>query len=317
MAFKISPQAERVLAEVTWNARASIEDVARKLRMRAHTVRRTVRNLHEALDFQPVCWTHPYLLGKIPFRVFFRLKGGTPQRVREFVTFIKSLPQVSWFVSLIGRYQYGVTVRAEGHLALLELFDVIDKKFGDMIGHKSVSTVVSLTCYSPALAHAGVGSRKQLEYSAVDDRVELTELDRRLVEFLRDKPLASLPEVGRALGASATTIAYRFNRLVNIQAILGFGYAYDAVNLQYTEFLVSVATKGFGSPCFDAIARFCAEHGGVWWLGRYIGHWDIELSLSVKTTQDLDLFIQQLNVICRDQIEEIHIHTFGKLYQDR
>jgi len=317
MAFKISPQAGRILAEVTWNARAPVEEIARKLRMRSHTVRRIVRNLDEALSFQPVCWTHPYRLGQVPFQVLFRLKGGSPSRVCEFVSFIKSLPQVSWFVSLIGWFQYSVTFRTDGHLALLELFDVIDKKFGDMIGAKSVSTVVNLTCYSPALSHLGLGSRKQFEYSAIPERVELSELDRKIIDFLRDNPLASLPEIGRALGTSSTTISYRFNRLVTAQAILGFGYAYDAVNLQNNEFLVSLATKGFGSPCFDSIAKFCAEDGRVWWLGRFIGHWDMQLSLSIKKAQDLDRFIQQLHAICRDQIEEIHIHTFGKLYRDR
>lgn len=317
MAFKISPQAERILAEITWNARAPIEEIARKLRMRAHTVRRIVRNLEEALHFKPVCWTHPYLLGEIPFRTFFRLKGGSPQRVREFVSFMKSSPQVSWFVSLIGQFQYSVTVRADGHLALLEFFEVVDKKFGDMIVDKSVSTVVNLTCYSPALSRHASGPRAQLEYSAVPDRVELSDLDRKIVEFLRDKPLASLPEVGRVLGVSSTTIAYRFNRLVTTQAILGFGYAYDAVNLQDNEFLVSIATRGFGSPCFDLLANLCAEDGRVWWLGRFIGHWDIQLSLSVKKAHDLDLFVQQMHAICRDQIEEINIHTLGNLYRDR
>jgi len=317
MTYKISPQDKRILAEVTWNARAPIEDIARKLRLRAHTVRRAVQNLDEAMGFQPVCWTHPFRLGEIPFRVFFRLRGGTPQRVREFVNFMKALPQVSWFVSLIGRYQYGVTVRADGHLSLLKLFDEIDQKFGDMIADKSVSTVVYLACYTPALAHTGAGPRKKLEYSAVPDRLELSALDRQIVEFLRDKPLASLQEVGRGLGSNSTTVAYRFNRLVNAQAILGFGYAYDTSNVQDTEFLVSMVTKGFGSLCFDAIQKFCAEHGSVWWLGRFIGHWDVELSLSVNKAQDLDLFVQQLTAICRDQIEEIHIHTFSKLYRDR
>ncbi len=317
MAFKISPQAERILAEITWNARAPIEEIARKLRMRAHTVRRIVRNLEGVLDFQPVCWTHPYLLGEIPFQVFFRLKGGSPQRVREFVSLMKSSPQVSWFVSLIGQFQYSVTVRAAGHLALLELFEVVDKKFGDMIVDKSVSTVVNLTCYSPALASSGGGPRAQLEYSAVPNRVELNDLDRKIVEFVRDRPLASLPEVGRVLGVSSTTIAYRFNRLVTTQAILGFGYAYVAVNVQDNEFLVSIATRGLGSPCFDLLANLCAEDGRVRWLGRFIGQWDIQLSISVKKAHDLDLFVQQMHAICRDQIEEINIHTFGNLYRDR
>jgi DNA-binding Lrp family transcriptional regulator len=186
-----------------------------------------------------------------------------------------------------------------------------------MIVDKSVSTVVNLTCYSPALVRYGVEPRAQLEYSAVPDRVELSDLDRKIVEFLRDKPLASLPEVGRVLGVGATTIAYRFNRLVTTQAILGFGYAYDAVNTQDNEFLVTISTRGLGSACFDLLAKLCAEDGRVWWLGRFIGQWDIQLSLSVKKAHDLDLFVQQMHAICRNQIEEIEIHTFGSLYRDR
>ena len=317
MTYKISPQARRILAEVTWNARAPIEDIARKLRMKAHTVRRTVQTLAEQLDFHPLCWTHPYRLGYIPFRVFFRLSGADAQRVREFVSFVKSLPEVTWFISLIGLYQYCIGVRAGGQMELLDLFKRLDERFGDIVVSKSVSTVAQLTCYTPSLAHSGSGPRQQLEYTATQERLELSALDRHIVDFLRDNPLASMQQVGRAVATSATTVTYRFNRLITSGAILGFGYGYDSIHFGESEFLVSLSTKGFGSSCYDKIAKFCAQHSNVLWLGRFIGHWDIELCISAHQAQDLEAFIQELHTICRDDVQEMHIHTFGKVHRER
>lgn len=317
MAYKLSPQARKILSEVTWNARAPIEDIARKLRMRAHTVRRAVQNLDDALNFQPLCWTDPYRLGQTPFRVFFSLSGGSPQRVREFVNFTKSLPEVSWFVSLIGLYQYCITVRADGPLELLHFFAQIDEGFGDLIADKSVSTVVQLTCYIPSAIPASSEPRRHLEYVASTPCIELSDLDWKILKVLRDSPLSSMHEVGRAVGSSPTTVAYRFNRLVSSGAILGFGYAYDSSHFGDSEFLVSLSTKGLGSTCYDKIAKYCAHHSDVLWLGRFIGHWDIELAVNAHRAQDLEVFIQGLYAICRDQLGEVHIHTFSKLHRER
>jgi DNA-binding Lrp family transcriptional regulator len=256
-------------------------------------------------------------LGDIPFRVFFRLNGGTPQRIGEFEKFIAVLPEVSWFVSLIGSYQYCVAIRADGYLDFLKLCDQINQRFGDVIALKSVSTIVHLSCFVPGLAHSGRGPRKSFDYSATSDRLDLSPLDRKIITFLREKPLASMQEVGRAVGASATTVDYRFNKLINSGAILGFGYAYDMSHVGESEFLVSLSTKGFDSSCYDRIAKFCAHHPDVMWLGRFIGHWDIELAISVQQARDLETFVQELHATCREQVAEVHIHTFSRLHRER
>jgi DNA-binding Lrp family transcriptional regulator len=317
MAIKITPQQRRILAEVTWNARTPVEAVARTLRVKAHTVRHALRQLHNAFEFTPVCWTHPYLLGEIPFRTFFRITGGSPQRVREFEKFIGSIPQVSWFVSLIGSYQYSVTIRAKGHLDFLEIADRIDARFGDIITDKSVSSIVQLSCFEPRFVESGSGPRKSFDYVATSDRLELSALDHGILTFLRDKPLASMQEIGRGVNASATTVDYRFNRLITLGAIMGFAYSYDWSHIGDSEFLVSLSTKGLGSRCYDKIFTFCAQHANVMWLGRFIGHWDVELALSVHQASELEAFVQELHSTFRDEVAEIHIHTFGRLHRDR
>ncbi len=313
MASKITPQARRILAEVTWDARGPLEAVARKLRIKPHTVRRTLRLLEESVALTPVCWTHPYLLGEIPFRVFFRVNGGIPHRVREFEDFISSLPQVSWFVSLIGSYQYCATIRSQGPIDFFELSDRIDQRFRDVIADKSVSTVTHLSCYAPSNSEL----RKSFAYSATQDRLVLSPLDHKLLSFLRNKPLASIQDIARAAGSSRSTIDYRLSRLLDLGAIVAFAYSYDWATLGDSEFLISLSTKGFGSSCYDKIAQFCARHRNVVWLARFIGHWDIELSVNVHQAVDLETFIQELYAICRDQVAEVHIHTFSRLHRDR
>jgi hypothetical protein len=53
------------------------------------------------------------------------------------------------------------------------------------------------------------------------------------------------------------------------------------------------------------------------WLGRFIGHWDVELALSVHQASELEAFVQELHSTFRDEVAEIHIHTFGRLHRDR
>jgi predicted dienelactone hydrolase len=131
----------------------------------------------------------------------------------------------SWFVSLIGSYQYSVTIRAKGHLDFLEISDRIDKRFGDIITDKSVSSIVQLSLFEPLLVDSSSGPRKSFDYVATSDRLELSALDYGILTLLRDKPLASMQEIGRAAGASATTVDYRFNRLITFGAIMGFAYS--------------------------------------------------------------------------------------------
>lgn len=199
----------------------------------------------------------------------------------------------------------------------MDLCGRIDQRFGDIIATKNVSTVTHLSCYSPSLSNGKGAPRKCFAYSATPDRLELSSLDHKILNFLRDKPLSTMQELGRATGTSASTVDYRFNRLIESGAILAFGYAYEWSNFGNSGFLVSISTKGFGSRCFDHIASFCARHGGVVWLGRFIGPWDIELSVNVHEGRERESFINELHDVCRKQVAEVHIHTFSRLHHER
>lgn len=310
--FKLSAVQKRVLAEITWDARASVEDVARRLSVRPHTVRYAIDQLHSALRLNPFCLTDPFRRGQTPYRFFFSINSADQVRRKKMIEYLKSLPEVHWLYELYGQYQFLLSLRTTSMSHLSVVLKDFDAKFGDLVTTRSVSMMPRVTAFVPWLAHSGSGPRMTFEYSDDAAPVELDATDQKIIALVSAKPLASLRELARVCGIPASTLDYRLDKLVKSRVIVGFFYGYESRLTSGASFLVLVKFHGLGGGMYERFVQFGRNDPRVSRLSRFIGEWDMEMEVVLDDLHDIKDMVHSLHKVGGGVVREIVTHSFGE-----
>lgn len=307
----------RVLAEITWNCRMPVNQVAERLRLKTHTVRYAINHLNSLLNLQPFCFSSAYRLGLFPFRVYFSVNLSDKVKVSKMIEHLKKLPEMEWLYGLYGIYQFGMSLRVPSMRALNALLTDFDSKFGDIINKKSISLFERFTYYEPWLAHVGDGLRKTFEYSSGDEAVPLDSVDRNLLSIVRADAAAPVREIARKAGLPSSTVTYRLEKLKDQGVILGLAYTYENRTAGAEAFLIQIAIKGLGGHVVDSFFDFARSNHNVVWAAKMIGEWDVEMEVGVDSAFELDELIHQIYQCGKGSVREVLTHAWGREHVGR
>lgn len=306
---RLSPAQQKILAEMTWDARASVEDVARRLKLRAHTVRHAMKSLQSTLKLTPMCWTHPYLRGQSPYRVFFSLDQSSSKSTAAFLNRLSTLPEVVWLASLIGHYQFVMGVRGASLLSVVKLFTALDDEFRDLIVDRTIAPILQMGQFVPWVAHAGPGKRRCWEYKVCDPFKGLDETDNRILKLLSQAPLATVRDISQGCGLPNSTVSYRLERMVSSGVIIGFAFAYDDRLLGRESALLSISTHGFAGGPFETFFDFAQRHPQVSWVAQTVGAADLEIGVILDDAEELHQVVREISALGRGAVKTVHSHA--------
>lgn len=310
---KLSAVQKRVLAEITWDARASVEELARRLSMRPHTVRYAIDQLQSLLRLNAFCLTDPFRCGHTPYRFFFSVNSADQLRRKKMIDYLRSLPEVHWLYELYGQYQFLMSIRTTSMTHLGTLLKEFDTRFGDLVTVRSVSMMPRVTAFVPWLAHSGHGPRRTFEYSDDATPIEMDAIDRKILGLVSAKPLASIRDLSRACGMPASTLDYRLEKLRASRVIVGFFYGYETRLTSGASFLVLIKFNGLGgSGIYDRFVQFGQNNPRVSRLSRFIGEWDMEMEVVLEDIHDIKEMVQDLHKVGGGLVREIVTHSFGE-----
>lgn len=303
---------KRVLAEITWNCRDSVADVAKRLRLRDHTVRYAIDQLNSLLDLKAICFTNPFRMGVLPFRIYFCVNSSDKAKVNKMVEYLRKLPEMYWLYGLYGYYQFGMSIRVPNMQVLNTILTKFDDEFGDLITRKSISVLARFAYYEPWIAHTGTGSRKSFEYVNDNERVPFDSVDEKILNAVRSQASLPVGGIAKIVGLPASTVSYRLEKMQKTGVVMGFAYAYES-RIDGTEsFLIQIAVKGLGFGVVERLFKFARNHPQVEWASRTIGEWDVEMEVGLTSAFELDEIIHQIYKCGEGRVREVMTHAWGR-----
>jgi DNA-binding Lrp family transcriptional regulator len=312
---ELSPLQRRILGEITWNARASTMEIARKCRLKNHTVRYAIEQLTSRFGLMPLFFTDPYLQGQTPFIIYFSLRTSDQVQITSCLKYLAKLPDVQWLSSVIGRHQYALAVRTHGLAHLDSFLMKIDERFSNiLVDKKSVITIAAVN-FMPWFAFQGQGERPFFQYTASSSPTTLDEVDKKILSVLGERPLTPVSELAKSLAIPSSTVSYRLEKLVKSKVILGFGYAASEINAKARFFKILIRSEGFGSALYQRLVTFGSTHPSVYVVEKTIGAWDVELGVCLYENRDIEPLINQIHILGDKQLRELAVHAWGTLHK--
>lgn len=305
--MSLSENERIVLSAACLDADMPAQELAQRTGLKEHIVRRTLESFEAKGTIKRVTYIDVYPLGYHYFEVYFRLLPGIKNKA-EIISYLQQSPQVSYFAQTGGELEFNMDVIAHKATDIIEFFDKLTEFSGGAIAEKKILVVESLCDYPLRFLAPTLPGQRVLSFGNTETLVAIDELDHEILRLISARQMRSTAELARTLGAKASTIQYRLDRLKQNKVIVGYRFLPNLVQLGYQVFDFQIQTRGVSKSVKDAVNAFVEKEPAVYALLRTLGDWDFLLIAALQTTEEVDQLTAKISDALGKNLVRITAH---------
>ncbi len=292
--MKLSKFHRDLISVIHLNADMPLARLAREVGKPEHVVRYNLRRL---LEEGVICF-HPFIdvgrLGFSQYTLFFSLSHERHQDSDRLLRYLVESEQTTWVGRMAGEFHYGVSICARSLMELNIFLDDLSACFGTVFFEKSLSILMSFTHFRMKYLSKRRGPREYLTFGTSTEQISIDELDHQLLSAYALQGSPAITHLSRVLGASNSTVDYRYKRLRNAEVIKGALYFADSRRLGVSMYLLLVYLKAVTPELKEKFFQFCRNHPHINFLIEFLGTWDYEVGVEVEEPAALGTIVSEL-----------------------
>lgn len=292
--INLSEKERAFIVATALNAELPIREVAELLKVREHVVRRVKENLIHKGVIRPLYMIDIYRLGYIDFRAY--LSGITePSKSKlAFEKRVMRFPEVQWFARMNGAFQYAITFLARRASEMIRFAEAMQPQDTRFYSEKSITIAGDWTIFTPSYLLPGVRRTRAITMKADERVLDLDETDHRVLSALAQNPDHNAAHLARNMGISSSSLAYRLDKLRDIDVLKGQIYLIQCQLLGVLVYRVLIRERGLSTTDRERFKRYCSSHPNVVAFHNCTGGWDYEIRFETFEAQTLEDFSQTL-----------------------
>ncbi|MFN4894638.1 MAG: winged helix-turn-helix transcriptional regulator [Pseudomonadota bacterium] len=300
-----------VLAASCLDADLSVDAIAEITSLKPHVVRRAIQSIESSGIVQKFTYIDVYPLGLFYLEVLLNFQPGYPHKLK-IINYLESSPLVSYIEQTSGRFEYRLSVIARNPFEINSLFCEIGERFPQALAERRLLLTESLVDYSLRFLAPQLKGRRAVGFGNRRERIDLDELDHAVLQKLSRPGVRNVTDLARALGAKASTVQYRLDRLKQGGVIVGTRYFPNLFKLGYHLFDIHVQTKGLSQSIKDTVEVFADDEPSVYALLRCTGEWEFTMCVAVKSGEAIDEVTDRLSARLGQDLQRITTQTVVK-----
>lgn len=308
---RLKPSDLEILAAINLNAEVSAVAVARRLSIRADTVRRAVERFLSMgmIKRGPLIDVHRF--GVMHYGFFF-----TPSNVIPSATLSERLcasGEISALSEFAGEYRFLASVIASSPLQAAETFQRIISSARIELSKKSLSIRLSLLDLPR-------GYLSKRPYSAValtssgESRINLSETETKVLLEL-DSPFTSYRELSRSLNVSHSSLDAILRRLKTQGVLKGMVYNINSRAIGRTPYKILISTRGIPAHFEKKLLAHPRVQQNAFHFVRSLGEWDYEINVDTDTPSEISEICDELLTSFSNEISDLTCLTLLMVYK--
>ena len=224
-----------ILFHLSLNARASLKELSKKTNLSKEVIHYRLKNLEKNKIIEGYyAVVNTYKIGRTFYRVYMKTINMTTTIEKEFISFLKNRPKVTWVVEVDGDLDFLYVVWGKNISEFEEVYNEINDKFGKYIQRKffSVMTNVYYFKYKYLIGKEDNTSKLtggKITYPKLDD------LDLRLITLLSNEGRLPVTQIAGRLDTNTKIVQRRMKKLVDEQIITCYNVKINHKLLGYTQ----------------------------------------------------------------------------------
>ncbi len=276
---------KKIMYELDLNARASVTEIAKKVRASKETVNfRIKRLLKEGYikGFYTVFNTAK--LGYFYYKTFLKFHRTTPEIEKGIIEYIKSQKNCAYLGSCEGPYDLTFLLMVKNARQFKEFLINFKEKFGDYVPEKEVHTVLTTHRLNEKFLFAGKTSKHsfyqdEISYYSIDI------IDAKIMQILSTEARISLIDLGKIISVDPKVVKYRIKKLEKEGVIIAYVSApnFDKLKLQFIQINFNLKNNKTAS----SIIEFFDKTNKCLYALELLGKYDLTIEIHVENDRVL------------------------------
>ena len=294
--MRLSELQRKVLAAIELHAELPVPEVARRLKLRVHTVRYAIQRLTEL----------GVLIGRVPFidcwrcgygqyTLHFSVSAARRQSRERLLTYLQRAPRVCWLSELGGRFQYAVLLLARKPSEVAAFLRELVEKTGVLVTQKAIVARLSFVTFPRRYIAATAAANPTVVLQDESPAVELDQTDERILSHLGRQYFVSEQAAASALGIPLATLNRRIAHLKQAQVLVRQLWSLDLAKLGVQRHRILLSVQGVNAALSKALRAFADERTEVTNFSTCLGSWDYEYAVETTSSAGLLDYTAALN----------------------
>jgi DNA-binding Lrp family transcriptional regulator len=295
MSINIDLKDKKILFELDFDARQGYSELGKKVGLSKQVVEYRINNLVKSgiiKEFYPV--VNVPKLGYFYCRLSLTLQNIGPEELQKMREDLLANEKAFWIIEMQGNFDLFFATWCKSLTEFRKFADDFMIKYSRYVKVKTENIATDVIHYQHRYL-LGKKDTMELHVAETDKRVEIDELDKKILRLLCENARISLVDIGQKLKEHPKTIAYRISRLEKIKLIEAYRISIDHTKLGYTYYKIFLNISNYHNEEIKRLKEFIKRNPATIYIVEGIGlHADLDFEMMIKDNKELFDFIKEL-----------------------
>jgi DNA-binding Lrp family transcriptional regulator len=309
---KLDTRDKRLLAELDNNSRATLSELAKKLRLSREAVNYRIKRLKEEGYIRGFVTHIDYTkLGYDIYTLYFKFGTMKGKEEDEVITYLENNPDTNWSALVGGRFDFILEFPAKNVRDFKKKEEKIISKYPNVL----VEHEVGINTHQQRLNRRYLYPipSKIIEWN--EEIVEVDKKDEKIIEILKKNARTTSTEIGKQVGLTTSTVSTRIKELKRKGVVLGFSIQLDTSKYDYHAFKTFIKMSTFSEKIDRMLKTFCETNPNVVYFVTSVGRWDYEIDFDAASHEEYRRILRQFKNLMGKTVTDIETLEIFRSYR--
>src|SRR3989344_5785451 len=282
---KLNQSEKKVLSLLEQNCRLPANQIAKKTRLSPEGVLKIIRRLEEAKIIIKFNTKINYArMGYKIYPVHIKLLKLDKEIIRTIKQVIKQHKTCAWHIFCEGEYDLLLSFKILSEKEKLDMNQLL-VDISDFILDKDISIVLHAFEISKSLSDH---EQPKLfsTYNHDLEKLNLSPKEIEIIDILKSNARENILNIAKLTNLSAKVVSSKLKKLEKDNVISGFKTKINTAALDYQPCIALISLKKYNNQEIKKFIAYCQYKGGINYLVRQIGKYDLELTIDVQNINE-------------------------------
>jgi len=310
--MKIDTRNKKLIHELVLDSRQSTRKLAKKLHLSKSAVNYRIKKL---IKNQVIVGFRTYInqskLNNSIFALYLKFRNIPKKIESEIIEYLKKDKRVTWLGSSYGNWEIVFEFQVNNQAEIISFLSKFYENFSQYIQEKELVQYVSEEIFG--FKFSKPKKLKPIHLDFVGKPQKIDNLDREIINYIKNKPDYQIHELALKLNISLDTARKRIKKLIKNKIIAGFSAQIDFDSLNWGWHILQVSFNKYSHE--KQFLNFLTLHPNTYYAIKYLGKWDYEIGLYISDSKELEEFISELKSEFPELIKDYEFSLITKLHK--
>lgn len=293
----------RILFQLEQNSRQSLNQIAKKVKLKKETVFHRIKKLEEAgIIKKYLTEINVYKLGYQFYPILIKFQNTTPETEQEIFNSLQKSKYTAWLTKTEGAWDLNATLIARGNFELKKFLDDFLEKYSEYIAEKQIFITTEIHYFK-----RGFWLNKRTTQTITtggEKNFKADETELKLLKILSNDARMPLVELGKKLKTNPKNIANWIRKLEKQKIIQGSRILVDFSKIGYKYYKIWFSLKNLTPENLKKLITYFREHPNIIWATKLIGSYDLSCEMEVKDVDEFRRIVEEIKAKYSDLIKK-------------